>query len=297
MRVFVDADTIRVAVIGSRESPHYTGTVFLRMCAIVLAQLDKWEIDPMRCILVSGGCSWGDHVAIALARMRLVRGANVHLPGEVTEVPGQRGYPGTYVLNPKSKAGGSVCAKLRELHQSFLRDRSTSTDPELLVDVSRDSFPAFAQSLVAVKKYTFRAQNGFAELLDAVKARLVRVISHGSHDIRNAAIAHNSDCLIALVPVVGADGGPPRSSPTVSGGGTCSTWTKFGAKGRRVCLGLADMGVVVPRGMAEAAGALESMSAAEAAALAATASGTVGQHYTPLRQVAMEDIEEDEEDA
>lgn len=48
----------------------------------VLSQLSKWNLDVSEVTLVSGGCSYSDHVAVLLYLLYPFKGLTVHLPSE-----------------------------------------------------------------------------------------------------------------------------------------------------------------------------------------------------------------------
>ena len=71
---------VNVAVIGPRFLP---GPRWLENAIdSVLSQLEKWNLSVSDVTLVSGGCSYSDHVAVLLYLKYPFKGLVVHLPSE-----------------------------------------------------------------------------------------------------------------------------------------------------------------------------------------------------------------------
>lgn len=223
MHSFVRAETTRVGVIGSRTSLHFTADVFERMKAHCLTQLRAWGLDPKKVQLVSGGCTWGDHVAVVLALEGEVESAVIHLPCGFEKVARA---DGTGTIAFKGIKGDACAHMLARLHAEFSRSGPEARGEDSLVEMRRAS---------------------------DIRGRLV-IQGHPTFDKRNAVIADSVQYLIAFVDEKdAATQGPSRLSP-----GTRFTWNHYHAVASRgrggdsssqrpcACIDLRDMDVEMP---------------------------------------------------
>ena len=155
------SSTRRVAIVGTagRHANQLCFESFGRMKVLALAAIKNFDLEPSKCVLVSGGAPWADHVAVSLFLEGLVAGLHLYLPGELFE----------------------------------RKDLTTS------IRAVEDSTQTDASSLCMYhRKFTETTGiDGFAQIKQAIDRGTI-VDSYDGFFARNDAIAETCDYMIAL---------------------------------------------------------------------------------------------------